>query len=245
MLAVIALAGAVAALLVAGTALAQAPPGSDQQAKTGYHEFFLDRLAGLLGVSRASLDDALKQARSDTVDQAVQDGRISPERAERLKSREGFRMGPGFAGPRGGEAGRAVVAVGAETLDVVADALGMTRQELVAELRSGKTLAELVAGREDAVRDALVTAAEARLAQAVAAGRMTQEQADRMLDRIRSLDLSQLGRLGGMSWPGMREGRDWSGMKEGRDWSGMRRSLERFRELRPSGSSAGLGASAL
>jgi hypothetical protein len=244
-LTVLALVGIVAALLVAGTAFAQTPPSTDQQGNTSYHEFFLDRLASLLGVSRDSLDGALKQARDDTADQAVQDGRIPQEQADRLKAREGFRFGPGFIGPKRDNAPRPAVVAGVQTLDVVAQALGMTGQELMAELRSGKTLSELISGKEDAIRDALVAAAEARFAQAVAAGRMSQEQADRMLERMRDLDLSQLGRLGGMRLPALKESFDWSGMRERMDRSGLRSGMERFRELRPSGGSTGFRVSAL
>lgn len=239
----LALAGVVTALLVAGTAFAQTPPTSDRQPKASYHEYFLDRLAGLLGVTRDSLDGALAQARDETADQAVQDGRLTQEQADRIKAREGIgRFSPNFGGPNRGDAGRGVGMLRGQALEVVAEALGMTTQELVAELRSGKTLAELTAGKEDAIRDAVVVAAEARLARAVAAGRITQEQANQMLDQIRNFDLSQLGRLGGGSWPGLRV---LPGMREGRDWSGMRDSLQRFRSQRPSGGASGFGVSAL
>jgi hypothetical protein len=241
-LVVMVLVGVVSALLVAGTTFAQTAPTAEQQGKTGYQEFFLDRLASLLGVSRDSLDGALKHARDDTADQALQDGRITQEQAERIKAREGFWSGPGFIGPKRGDAGRTAVGAGIRSLDVVSQALGMTSQELLAELRAGRTLADLISGREDAVRDALVAAAEARFAQAVAAGRMTQEQADRMLEQMRSFDLSQLGRLGSSGWSGMR-GRP--GAKEGMDRSGLRERMERFRELRPSSGSPGPRVSAL
>jgi hypothetical protein len=66
-------------------------------------------------------------------------------------------------------------------LDTAATALGVTADELRTALRAGKSIAE-VAGEKgvavDKVIAALVTANEARLAQAVTDGKLTQAQAD-------------------------------------------------------------------
>jgi len=60
--------------------------------------------------------------------------------------------------------------------DALAKALGLTTDELYAELNSGKTLTALVAELE--------SAHQAGLAQAVADGVLTQEQADAMLSQM-------------------------------------------------------------
>jgi hypothetical protein len=71
--------------------------------------------------------------------------------------------------------------------DAVADALGLTPDELSAELNSGKTLAAL-AEEKGLDRAALVaeleSAHQAGLAQAVTDGVLTQEQADAMLSQM-------------------------------------------------------------
>lgn len=94
-----------------------------------------------------------------------------------------------FAHPRtdGAQPRQAVV-------NTVADTLDMDKQELMAELRSGKTLAEVALenGVEvDDVIEALVDAADERLDGAVESGRITQEQAEEKLssveDRITAL----------------------------------------------------------
>ena len=102
--------------------------------------------------------------------------------------RGGFRgrgglKGPGFGRGPSGQGG----------LEAIAEALGMTADELSAELRGGKTLADLAeeagvdlaslrdtanAGREAAVREAIE--------QAVEDGTLTREQADWMLQGIDS-----------------------------------------------------------
>ncbi|HEU5103880.1 MAG TPA: hypothetical protein VFU22_32910 [Roseiflexaceae bacterium] len=102
---------------------------------------------------------------------------------------DGFRPGPGIGpmtgGPGMGRMGgpqRSIVAV-------AADALGMTEAELVAQLQSGKTIAQVASEKNvalDTIMNAFVATRQARMAQAVAAGRMTQEQVDSMLATMRS-----------------------------------------------------------
>ena len=187
--------GVVAALVVAGTAFAQTPtPAPGQQARTGYHEFFLDRLAAALDTTRDKLNSALVQARNETVDQQVKDGRLTQEKADRIKSQEGIvPFAFGFRGfDRGGMKGGAFVG-GSQVRDAIAQALGMTPEELANQLRSGKSLAELAQGKEQAVKDAIVAAMKPQLDQAVQDGRITRERADQILEQVRSSDLSKLG----------------------------------------------------
>lgn len=65
--------------------------------------------------------------------------------------------------------------------DVVADALGLTVDELVAAVRDGQTIAEIAAAEGvdvQVVIDAMVAEVETRLDEAVAAGNLTQDEAD-------------------------------------------------------------------
>ncbi len=200
---ILGLAGAVAALVVAGTALAQTPtPTPGQQAKSNYHEFFLDRLAAALGTTRDKLNSAFTQARNETADQMVKDGKLTQQQADKLKAQQGTGpLGFGFRGidraPRMKDG--AFFLGGAQVQEAIAKALGITREELVNQLRSGKTLAELIKGKEQAVKDAVVEAMKSQLDQAVKNGRLTQEQADQMLEKIRNTDLSTLG-VWGKGW---------------------------------------------
>lgn len=83
-------------------------------------------------------------------------------------------------------------------LKAIADVLNMSQQDLIAELRAGKTVADVA--QEQGVDlaqivDALVAPQEQRLQRAVESGRLTQEQADALLalKRIQIEDrLSQL-----------------------------------------------------
>ena len=70
--------------------------------------------------------------------------------------------------------------------DTFADLLGLTPEQLWAERSAGKTLAEIAAERgvdEQALRDARSTAREAAIEDAVAAGRLSQSQAERLLQQ--------------------------------------------------------------
>ncbi|MCI0791614.1 MAG: hypothetical protein J4O02_07580, partial [Chloroflexi bacterium] len=72
-------------------------------------------------------------------------------------------------------------------VNTVADTLGMDKRDLVAELRSGKTLAEVAQENGvdvDEVIEALVEVADERLDQAVESGRITGEEAEGKLASI-------------------------------------------------------------
>jgi polyhydroxyalkanoate synthesis regulator phasin len=103
--------------------------------------------------------------------------------------------GPGdHGGPLGG--GRGGHGVG---LDAAATALGITADELRTQLEAGSTIAEVATTEGvdiQTVIDALVTEAKARLAEAVTAGDLTQEQADARLAEIttRITELVNTGR---------------------------------------------------
>ncbi len=99
----------------------------------------------------------------------------------------GWRAGRGQGhGPmmgRGWSWGRKGVAM----LDVAAEALDMTTEELTAELRAGKTLLEVAEEKGielQELTDAFLAARQEVLQKAVEEGYLTQERADRMLQHM-------------------------------------------------------------
>jgi hypothetical protein len=89
----------------------------------------------------------------------------------------GLGYGRGMGGPQ-----QSLVAVAAEKLN-------MTQADLVTELRSGKTIAQVAEGKQvalDTIVDAFVATRQARMAEAVTTGRMTQAQADAMLATMKA-----------------------------------------------------------
>jgi hypothetical protein len=126
----------------------------------------IDDAARELGVEPQELSNALKGALKNRVDAAVADGRLTKEQGERMKERiEADGMPPFGFGRFGPGHGERHVLFHAK-LDVAAKYLGMTRAEVRAGLRSGKTLAQLARGRDkpvDGLVDALVADAERKL----------------------------------------------------------------------------------
>ena len=108
-------------------------------------------------------------------------------------------MGP-MQGQRGGMGGaqQSLVAV-------AANRLGMTQADLIAQLQGGKTIAQVAAGHNVALNtivDAFVATRQARMAEAVAAARMTQAQADAMLATMRANVTARLSQPWSPQGPG-------------------------------------------
>jgi len=150
---------------------------------TEYFEQVREAVASKLGVSVDELADARQGARQEVVEQAVADGEITQEQADRMLSDE--HLGRPARGPFDRRMGWGCADMEANHA-ILADVLGLTVEELEAELGEGKTLrdlAEELGVDMDEVWDALQEAREAALQQAVEEGTLTQEQADRMLGR--------------------------------------------------------------
>jgi hypothetical protein len=174
---------AVLALSAGGVALAQ-EDDTDRPS-------FIDRVAAKLGIDTPQLEDAVDSAAADMLDEAVADGRISPERAERLKEQieetEGFPHlggrwhGPGFGMKFG-------LGIGFGGLGDIAEFIGVTpaqlREELAAEDATLGSVAEAHGKSRDDLHAFIVSAATERIDQAVADGKLTQERADAMKERL-------------------------------------------------------------
>jgi polyhydroxyalkanoate synthesis regulator phasin len=190
-------AGAGAAVLVAamlgaaGAIAASKALSSDEPSKA-----IIDDAAGQLGIEPSELADALQQALENRIDEAVDEGRLSEEQAERLKERLDAKEYPTLFGlgavPRaygfgfGGFGHRPSFAGGFGIAEAAASFLGMTQAELRTELRD-KTLAEIATERgktAPGLVDALVAARTARIDEAVDDGKLTEEQAARLKDGL-------------------------------------------------------------
>ncbi|KAB7744130.1 hypothetical protein GA707_11825 [Nostocoides sp. F2B08] len=131
---------------------------------------------GDTSTERPSIVERIAEALAGLVD----DGTITEDQAaavaEELASSEELRGGPMGHGPHGWIGG-----MERPGLEAAAETLNLTEDELRSALRDGSSLAEIAEEQGVAVDDlvdALVAAAEDRLAQAVEDGRITQERAD-------------------------------------------------------------------
>ncbi|MEA2129276.1 MAG: hypothetical protein QOJ85_2167, partial [Solirubrobacteraceae bacterium] len=188
-IAAIALAGG---LLAGGDGVAIAAVSKNDGAKA--EQAVLDNAAKRLNVTPDKLREALSAAQDDQLDQAVKDGTLTQKQADEIKARRkqsghvlggpfggrpGFRTdGPGFRPHHG--------ARGAVFVDL-AKSLGITRAQLEAQLRAGKSLADIAKAQGkslDDVRATLKADAKARIDKAVKDGDLTQAQADEFLARL-------------------------------------------------------------
>ncbi len=162
---------AAAALVGGGSAIAAGQLGSDAN-----QQAILNDAAEQLGVEPSELNDALVNAVEARIDAAVASGELTQEQGDALKQRVEAEGVPLFGGPLLHGPGHGVGLQHFGGLDAAAEYLGLTEDELRADIESGKTLAEVATAQGKTVEGltkALVDAAEKDIAAAVDEGRLT------------------------------------------------------------------------
>jgi polyhydroxyalkanoate synthesis regulator phasin len=184
---------------IGGIGLASAQePGTPQAQHQGRPKFdFLGKLAANLNITIDQLKSAIKATELQIVDELLADGTITQEQAdkitEKINSNEGLGLGKllgrrhheGQQGQQGQERFRK--AARREIIQSAAGAIGIEPKELVAELKDGKSIADVAAEHNvplDDVKAQITEDATARLAELVADGKLTQERADAMLQKL-------------------------------------------------------------
>jgi hypothetical protein len=176
-------AGAIAGLAVAGggAAFAATQLGSPKQE----NQAVLNDAAKQLGIEPSALSAALKKALENRVDAAVAAGRLTKAQGDELKQRIESGDVPLFGGPGPGSHQLHGMFGG---LDAAATYLGLTEAQLRTQLESGKSLADVAKaqGKTAAGLIQALVAAKKKLDAGVAAGRLTQAQADAILSDLKS-----------------------------------------------------------
>jgi hypothetical protein len=185
------IAAGVAATLLSGSLLAAVPrAGAQEPAETPVAErgarriAFLERLATLLGVDLAQLQQAIEDARLEMIDEALASGRITEQQAERRRDRAESGKPPRVRDRRARHA-----QIRAGIVETAAGAIGVTPGDLRASLRDGDSIADVAAAHNvplDDVKTAILDAAKVKLDAAVANGRIGQPRADAMLADLES-----------------------------------------------------------
>jgi hypothetical protein len=128
-------------------------------------------LAEALGISTDALDAARETANQAAIEQAIAEGILTQEQADEMAARKQVHEAlASYLDPKA----------------LMAEALGLSVEDLEAALAEGKTMRDLVdeSGLDAAtLREKMQAAHEAAIAQAVADGVITQEQADELADR--------------------------------------------------------------
>ena len=166
-------------------------------------ESFLGRVADKLGIGEDELRSAMTEAEQDVIDERVAEGKLTAEQGERLRERIEEK---GLLGPRGGPLkgqrdrfcdrvsgcirdrahDRAHDRVRDHTMEAAATVLGLELEELLSELKDGKTIAEVAeeSMSVDEFTAAMLAQVRQELDALVAEGKLTQEQADANFERV-------------------------------------------------------------
>lgn len=183
-------------------------------------------LAEALGISEEELDAAYEEVRVALIDQALEEGLITEEQAERLQDSERL-----FHGRRvfrgmdvdGDELLAEALGISVEALQAARTAAHEARlAQLVEEGVITQEQADLMAARAalngyidrealaQTLRDTLQNAYEAAIDDALADGAITQEQADNLLENMPSFESFRFG-FGGRGHHGRGHGPGWGG----------------------------------
>lgn len=174
---------------------------------------FKEAVAGILGISVEDYDAAVEQAQDQVVDQAVTEGWLTEDQAEMLRWRmdQAPHAGMWGMGRDFGRGGPGMLGRGTNQLSIVAEALDMSLTDLLTALQEGKSIAA-IAGEQgvetQSIVDAYLAEIQAHLDEAVAEGRITQNQADYQLERAEERATGMLERTweGGFRGHGGRPG---------------------------------------
>ena len=168
-------------------AVAYAQDDDESSGAFGWATRFKEALAGALGISVDEYDAAVETAQDQVVDEAVAEGWLTEEQAELLRWRMDRAPSGGmpWMGRGLGELGRGMPG-GDSLLSVAADEMGMTLTELLTELETEKSIADVAAEKgidTQVIVDAYLAQVREKVDEAVAEGRITQKQADYQLQR--------------------------------------------------------------
>ena len=173
--------GALALAGMAGHALAQAGP--EEEASQPRQEEFLSGVAAKLGVSVDQLKGAIQSTELEMLDEAVEQGKVQPEVADRLRQRiEEGRLLPSLSG---GQARQGRLNLGQRVvLHAAAEVLDMTPRDLAQEMRTtGKSLAQVAEEKgvsRDELKSGILADVEKHLDQGL---ERLQENIDSIIDR--------------------------------------------------------------
>lgn len=180
---------AIVALLAVGGVATVFAAGPTTSSGTSRGQEFLNRLANNLGITPDKLQQGLKSTADQEIDNAVANGRITQDQANKAKQNvdngNGLSAFTRFFGAR--IHNRDLLRFGA--WNDLASELGMSPQDLSSQLKSGKTLKQIISDQNKTVDD-VVNAVAAKVQQtldaSVANGKLTQTREDTILANLKT-----------------------------------------------------------
>jgi len=143
---------------------------------------FVGRLAENLGITQGELEGAIEQTQLEQVDEALAEGLSTEEQA--TQRREAIESGEARFGQRGHKQGMRNGGGGFHVGANIAEFIGIEQEALREAIQSGQSavqVAEANGVSEQELTDYLLGEIEAKLAEAVASGRIDQAKADEVL----------------------------------------------------------------
>ena len=161
------------------------------QSGTNPRQAFLNDVAKRLNVSPSQLNSAVKGAMIDKLNAAVKAGLLTQAQANQIEKNiqngnAPFFGGPGFFGHRFGGPGFGPASGG---LSAAARYLGLSQSQLLSDLRSGKSLAQIASDQGKSVsglKSAITDAVTSNLDKAVSSGELTKSQEQQILSNLSS-----------------------------------------------------------
>ncbi len=149
----------------------------------------LAEIASAQGKSVAGLEDVIVADAKTHLDEAIANGKLTAAEGETMLADLRSHVDE-IVNATGGPHGPGVrIAVGPGFGDATATYLGLTPAELRAQVEGGKTLAQVAAAQGksvDGLKAAILAGAKQELDQAVAAGKLTAAQEQKVLDDLKS-----------------------------------------------------------
>jgi len=151
---------------------------------------FMSDLAKNLGISQSTLTNAVKQSAEDEVQSLLSQGKITQQQATNLDQQiqsGKFNLNvPLNIRPQ--VQGKLPVR-NASMLQAAATYLGLTQQQLLSDLKAGKTLASLIPSGKSVsdLESAMIAGMQNQLQAAVTSGKLTQAQESAMLTKLQAM----------------------------------------------------------
>ncbi|MFZ5651931.1 MAG: DUF2680 domain-containing protein [Bacillota bacterium] len=171
---------------VAGVAFAGSNSQINKPDRAALHQDFIAKFASNLGVDQAKVTEALEVTKKQMLDESVEKGYLTREQADKMAARKDIMFGNGgFHKDKQdfGDRGRKFNSMGNDMEKI----LGITPEQFKEELKSGKSLQQIVADHGltmEQFNQKMLEIKKEALAKAVADGKMTQEQYDNMIKKM-------------------------------------------------------------
>lgn len=207
--AIVAVVAIVGTAVAVGVAFAQNAPSGSTTGPFDFGQRLREAIASALGITVDKYDAAVTTAEKQVLDQAVAEGWLTQSQADQAQQRLNENPYPGWPG-RGFMEGRMGLGCfgqkNGSLIQAAADKLAMTVQDLMTQLNSGKTIADVAKDKgvdTQVIVDAYLAQVKSSLDQAVANGKITQKMADYVLEQAKTNASSQLT----ATWQNLKHGK--------------------------------------